>query len=227
MECDVFRDEMLEVLYGEAEPEAARRFQEHQAQCAACRDEILAFRRVRRELGTWKLPADLRPDAPVRRVVATWGRASWLAAAAGLLLAVGGALGFSGSELRYEQGRLSFRLGRGASDAEFRALLEQQEERHQRELAALRSSLPPASAMVASHGEVMDQVQRLIEDSEARQALLVSTSLSRLRHETEAQRQYDLAQVGAGLSYLEGQTGLQMARQTQLMGHVLQAAQKK
>ena len=227
MECDVFRDEMLEVLYGEAEPETARRFQEHQAQCPACRDELLAFRRVRRELASWKLPADLQPDAPGRRVVPTWGRASWLAVAAGLLLAVGGVLGLSGSELRYEQGRLSFRLGRAASEDELRALVEQQEERHQRELAALRASLRPAAATVANEGDIIDQVQRLIEDSEARQALLVSTSLSRLRHETEAQRQYDLAQVGAGLSYLEGQTGLRMARQTQLMGDVLQAAQKK
>jgi len=225
MECDAFRDEMLDVLYGEAEPEAARRFHEHQAGCAPCRDELAAFRRVRRDLGTWKLPADLRAASPGGRAVPRWSRSSWLAMAAGLLVALSAALGLSGSELRYEQGRLSFRLGRSASDAELRALLAQQEERHQREMAALRASLP--SAAPVAEPAVLGQVQRMIEDSEARQSLLLSTSVARLRHETEAQRQYDLAQVGAGLSYLEGQTGLQMARQTQLMGHVLQAAQKK
>jgi hypothetical protein len=33
--------------------------------------------------------------------------------------------------------------------------------------------------------------------------------------------------VSAGFSYLEGRTGLQVARTTELMGHVLQASQKK
>ena len=34
-----------------------------------------------------------------------------------------------------------------------------------------------------------------------------------------------MAQVGAGLSYLEGKTGLQAARTTELMGKVLLASQ--
>ena len=33
--------------------------------------------------------------------------------------------------------------------------------------------------------------------------------------------------MSAGLSYLEGKTGLQDARTTELMGHVLQASQEK
>jgi hypothetical protein len=71
------------------------------------------------------------------------------------------------------------------------------------------------------------RVARLIEDSEARQAVLVGASMASLREEADARRRYDLAQVGAGLSYLEGKTGLQAARTTELMGHVLLAAQKR
>jgi glycosyltransferase involved in cell wall biosynthesis len=47
------------------------------------------------------------------------------------------------------------------------------------------------------------------------------------RERAEAQRRYDLARVSAGLSYLDGKTGQQVARTTELMGYVLQASQKR
>jgi hypothetical protein len=40
----------------------------------------------------------------------------------------------------------------------------------------------------------------------------------------EAQRRVDLARVAAGLSYLDGRHGQQLARTNELMGYVLEAA---
>jgi hypothetical protein len=75
--------------------------------------------------------------------------------------------------------------------------------------------------------QLLSRVRDMIRESEARQGVILGASVAQLRDQTDAQRRYDLAQVGAGLSYLEGKTGLQVARTTELMGHVLQATQKR
>src|SRR5688500_8561958 len=107
MECNVFRDEMLDVLYGEADAATRSRFQEHQESCAACRHELSGLRRLRQDLAAWTLPPTLRARAAGRARTARY-----LTVAATLLLALGAALGLSGSELRYGQGRFALRLGR-------------------------------------------------------------------------------------------------------------------
>jgi hypothetical protein len=224
MECNAFRDDMLDVLYGEGDLAARRRFERHEEACAACRDELAAMRRLRGDLAAWPLPPALRPPAPPRA-----GRA-WrpLAVAAGLVAALGAALGLSGSEARYDAGRLTFRLGRAeavAGDPRLDARLAALEARHRQEIDALRGEL--RRARQDDEQALLARVSDMLERSEARQALLVGTSMASLREETDAQRRYDLAQVGASFSYLEGKTGLQAARTTELMGHVLQAAQKR
>jgi hypothetical protein len=222
MECNTFRDDMLDVLYGEGDAAARRRFERHQDACAACRDELAAMRRLRGELAAWPLPPALRPPAPSGR--------SWrpLAAAAGLIVALGAALGVTGSELRYDAGRVAFRLGRAEAAAGPPAVLERiaaLEARHRQEIEALRAEL--RRARQDDQDALVARVSDMLRKSEARQAVLVGTSMASLRDETEARRRYDLAQVGASFSYLEGKTGLQAARTTELMGHVLQAAQKR
>ena len=101
MDCDAFRDEMMDLLYGEAAPATARRLEEHQSACGPCREELASFRRLRRDLSAWRVPADLGQAPPRRR----W--APPLAVAAALALLVGGGWAARGSELRYEQGRFS------------------------------------------------------------------------------------------------------------------------
>jgi hypothetical protein len=223
MECNAFRNEMLDVLYGEADAATQRRFDEHQAGCPACRQEIAGLRRLRRDLAAWPLPLALRPR---RALAARVWRA--LPVAAGVILALGAALGLSGSELRYEEGRLAFRLGRASVAVPDRTVDERMaalEARHRAEIQALRAGL--ARLEGAGDAALLARVSEMIRRSEARQAVLVGASMASLRDETDAKRRYDLAQVGAGLSFLEGKTGLQAARTTELMGHVLQAAQKR
>jgi hypothetical protein len=218
MECSEVRDDMLDVLYGEATPSATRRLEAHRAECSACRAEMEALASTRKTLQAWKLPERRRPV-----VTAAW---AWrgLAAAAGLVVALGAGLGLSGSSFRYEEGRVSFRLGR-AGDPELRNQLVEQEQRHQREIALLRASIPATSPALDPH--VMAQVRDMIRESEAKQALLLTSSLQDLADENDRQRRYDMARVSAGLSYLDERNGKHVAQTTELMGYVLQAAQNK
>jgi hypothetical protein len=218
--CD--QEAMLDVLYGEADEITERAVRAHQEACAACRDELAALRGVSRSLAAWTLPESFRPRADrLRRV---WR--PLLAAAAGLLLALGVSLGLAGSELRYQDGSLAFRLGRGE---DLSRLLAQQEDRHRRQMEELRSSLVQPAVQPAPRDEeaLLRAVRRLIDENQHRQTRALENRLADFRQQTEAQRRYDLAQVGASLSYLEGKTGLQMAKTTELMGHVIQASQKR
>jgi hypothetical protein len=233
MTCEAHRDDVLDVLYGEADPAATRRVEEHLSGCRDCRDELDGLRRLRGDLSEWELPASLRGSRAIPSVFrSTWWRP--LAAAATVLLALGGALGLSGSELRYDAGRVSFRLGRApvasapaaspGQDLERRlaALEARQEEALRTIQAALASGSGPAAA-----DQLLPRMERLIADSEARQALMLDARLEDYADRVDRQRRYDMAQVSAGLSYLDGKTGLQVARTTELVGQVLQASQKR
>ena len=203
MGCEEFRDQMLDVLYGEADLTAARAWEIHQQQCAACREEMRALRRLRRDLGVWTAPAGRgsgRADATARRAPA------WLPMAAGIVLA---AFVLVGAEKRV--GDLS-------------AALHAQDQRHRAEIEALKATV---GASRPSGEANLEDVRRLIRESEARQALVLDASLRGLAERGDAQRREDMAQVSAGLSYLEGRTGMQVARTTELMGHVLSASQRK
>ena len=197
MGCEGFRDRMLDVLYGEADAASARAWEDHQRDCAACGDEMRALRGVRRDLAAWTPPA--------RRGTTKPGLTAWLPVAAGLALALLGGAALLQSQQQVD--RLAAALS--AHDA-----------RHRAEIDALR-----AQATNASGDATLAEVRRLLRESEARQALVLDASLRGLAERSDAQRREDMAQVSAGFSYLEGRTGLQVARTTELMGHVLQASQ--
>jgi hypothetical protein len=210
MQCDDLRDDVLDVLYGEAAAETERRVAEHNAGCAPCRDELAALRRLRRDLAAWRAPSGLRPALTPR--VRTLRR---LAVAAAVLLALG-ALALA----RPVQRRV---LAFAAPAA--RSLMAEQETRHRRELESLRADLERSAA--ARERVLLARVEEMVRDSEARQSMVVQARLGEFGQVVEAQRQYDLAQVSAGLTYLDGKSGLQAARTAELMGHLLVASQKK
>jgi len=219
MECEKYRDDLLDVLYDEASSEVRHRVEAHLMRCEACRDELDSLRRLRRQLSAWKLPSRARPAG---RPVAGRGR-RLLAAAAVLVVSLGAALGLSGSELRFEDGRVAFRLGRGTAALEQQ--LAQQEQRHGEQIAALRAALERRAP--SNERGLLREVEQRLRASEGRQAVLLSAGLAELRESTEAQRRYDLARVSASLSYLDGRTGRQLARTSELMGYMLQASDKR
>ena len=218
MDCDAIRDDMLDVLYGEGGEPAARRVEAHQAACGDCRRELADLRRLRGDLAHWRLPEGLglRPAPPARA-----RRLPFVLAAAASFVLGATALSLAGAELRYDASGFSLRVGR-AADARALADLER---RHQQEMAALRAEL--ASVRPLDERQVLRTVSDMIHESEARQDEARLASLRVLRERTETQRQYDLARMSAGLSYLDGKAGLQAARTTELVGHLLQASPQK
>lgn len=218
-DCERSREDLIDLLYGEAGTDARLRAQAHLATCPACHDEHAALRRVRAQLPAWKLPEAPQPRRPGIPLVARAG----LALAACLLLALG-AIVASGSELRYERGALSVRLGRAATSPDLEARLAAQEQRHRDEIAALRTALVAPSAAA---GPLLAAVDERIRAAEARQAVLLSSSLADFAEKNEAQRRYDLARVSQGLSYLDQRTGRQLAQTSELMGYVLQASDQR
>ena len=221
MDCDAFRDDLMDVLYGEADPPTAHRFQEHQARCAACREEVSSLRRVRRDLDGWVLAP--RVVSRVRPLL----QPRYLAAAAAVLLAVsGGALVLAKGELRYPNGQIAFRVAGPAPEVDdLRRLLREQEGRHQQALLELKAA-QPASAAPADRDELLREVARLVRESETKQTAIFAASLNDLADRTETQRRVDFAQMSAGLSILDAKTDVQNMKTTDLIGRVVQASQQ-
>jgi anti-sigma factor RsiW len=219
MVCSDFSDDMMEVLYGEAPPSKVQRLEEHLKTCPACRAEMQGFEGVRRKLGAWSVPQLSRATRPSPWILSFRG----LAAAALVVLSFGAGLGLSGSELRYAEGRWSFRLGR--SEREMTQALEVQRAR----LSPEQPIEAPKAASLApvSDDALLRRVEGMIRSSDERQAELVRTRLEAYSHQIETQRRLDLARVSAGLSYLDGKTGQDVARTAQLVGYVLQASDKR
>jgi hypothetical protein len=213
MDCETCREGMLDVLYGEAPAATRNLVLEHHAVCASCREEFRSLTALRSTLARWQLPAEIESSP---RQGPTWRlRLPYLAAAASFLLAL------AGSFLLFSRS--------AHAERELRDELIRQEARHREEILSLKAALTTSPGMAGREhaGSLNAAIRQLVEESEVRQAERFGARLSDLRQKTEAQRRYDLAQVSASLAYLEGKTGLQMARTTELMGHVLQASQKR
>jgi hypothetical protein len=220
MDCASIRDDMLDVLYDEADPATARRVDEHQARCAACREELAALKDVRHSLQAWSRPGAPRLSRP--RAVSAW---RGIAVAAALLLAVGIGFGLRGAELRFEDGRFALRLG-GSDAAELRGQLGAQARRHDQEIEALKAALA-SGVRLKDDDVVIARVRDLIRESEARQAVAWNASMVDFAERSDARRRYDLARMSAGLSYLDGKTGQQVARTNEIVGYVLKASQQR
>ncbi len=230
MDCDDLRDDRLDVLYGEADSAARHRVDEHLATCEACREEMAGLRRLRRDLNAWTIPEGTGPAfvAPRRTRV-------WLPMAAGFLLALGAGLLLRGAEVRYENGGIAFRVGgpdagiqKALVDAEARALARDQE--YRREIDALKAAFPrgPDGRPLSGGDQALFlRVTEMLRESENREEARVAKTLARLDQKQDAQRRYDMARIAAGLSYLDGKNGQHVARTTELMGYVLEAAQKR
>jgi hypothetical protein len=210
---DELAGQKMELLYGEADAEVRSRVEAHLAECVACREEMVSLGRLRRDLRAWTL--EERRPASVRAALV---RPSWIAAAAALLLGIG--VGFA------LVGHVSVRRDLAAQEA--RAL--ERERRHQEEIVALRAALEGRPVPIAAETaltRVDERVSERIQQSERRQTELLQAAFTDWSGQIEARRRMDLARVAAGLSYLDGRHGQQLARTNELMGYVLEAASQE
>jgi hypothetical protein len=219
MGCDRIADEGLQadkvdVLYGEADVEARARLEAHLRACAACREEMSGLAGLRRDLRAWRRPA-ARPALARRGLVVP----RWLAAAALVVLGLGATLGTLGY----------VSLRRSLSAQEARA--EELDRRHREAVAALQAAARPPAPQGADAAALLASLDARIDErlraSEARQGERFELRLADWEERLEAQRRIDMARVAAGLSYLDGRNGQQLARTNELVGYVLEASQKR
>lgn len=248
--CEALRDDILALLYDDGEPAERARARDHLAQCVPCRVEYGEFKGVRKALGGWTLPASATAPKPVVvvRPVTRWMTAG-LAAAAGLILGIG--LAVAGRSV-FQNAPASSTVASAArtetttttpvsaslvSRDEFQEALRAQETRHQAELAELRQALlqtadtsaPQGAARATNASNVSlspSVVERLLRASEERQSRLIEARLAGLRTETDLQRQYDMAQIAAGLAYIDSRTGADAARTSELMKNLVRVTAK-
>jgi Putative zinc-finger len=225
MDCSDFRDDMMDVLYGEAPPETAERFATHVVACAGCQEEMASLRGVRQDLQAWGEPRPRARILPFLRVPAIRS----MAAAAAIVIAFGGGL-LSSRMVQVRPGEVVIRW-QGGENTEVREQLAKVEAAHHAEIQAIRAQFASTQQGGGTPGAAgvddtlsMRRVLELIHESEARQTALLQTSISQLGEHAEAQRRYDLAQIAAGLSYLESKTGADIARTNKAMNEALKVA---
>lgn len=240
LSCEALRDDIIALLYDDGDQAERIRARDHLAQCVPCRAEYSELKGVRKALGGWTLPLAQPVSQTHRRAMVSWFPAG-LAAAAGILLGIGVAV----------VGRSTFSADPAATSAaavapsspavpgqfvsynEMQELLKQQDARHQAEINELRQTLtqvaettPPSSGVRTVSNISPSAFESLLKASEARQARMFEARLAGLRNESELQRQYDMAQIAAGLAYIDSRTGADAARTSELMKNLVRVTAK-
>ena len=243
--CDALRDDLIALLYDDGDPAEKTRARDHLAQCVPCRAEYSDLKGVRKALGGWDLPLPAPPLAQ-KRPAGRWF-APGLAAAAGLILGIGVAIAGRGI-FTPSPSSTPVSTANAATDParqfvsldQLQEALQAQEGRHQAEIEDLRHSLTMVSESPASDsggsaapGRPANarnlspaEVERLLKASEERQARVFEARLAGLRKESDLQRQYDMAQVAAGLAYIDSRTGADAARTSELMKNLVRVTAK-
>ena len=238
LSCEALRDDLLALLYDDGDPAEKTRARDHLAQCLSCRAEYSDLKGVRKSLSGWSLPvaAPVFLPQPKVRVFPTA-----LAAAAGLILGIGVAMA---GRATFLPASVSSPTGAAAPNAvaaqfvsydQLQEALKSQESRHQAEIAELRQSLvavsEPSSAAPSAQVRTVsnlspETIERLLKASEERQARALEARLAGLRTESDLQRQYDMAQIAAGLAYIDSRTGADAARTSELMKNLVRVTAK-
>jgi len=217
MDCSRFREDMLDVLYGEADPAVAARFEAHRDSCSDCQDEIGGFQRVRSDLQVWR--ADM-PGTRRRRILPGF---RGLAAAAAVVLAFGGGLSLARTDVSYRDGELRVVFGGGGGAArprgnadEVAQVLARHEAEHRAEIEAIRASMvqPQTVPLTGnpSNDALLQRMQQMVQQSEQRQRTMMQSGLKTLASEVAVVRQQDLYAIGASLAALDYQTANDVAR---------------
>ena len=240
LSCEALRDGIVALLYDDGDRDERTRARDHIAQCVPCRAEYSELKGVRKALGGWTLPLPTPLPQAQPRASFSWFPAG-LAAAAGIVLGIGVAVMSLGTfSLAPQSAPVAASAPTGpAATAQFvsyhelQELLKQQEARHQAEITELQKTLaevteaaPPSASMRSVSTMSPAAFESLLKASEARQARMFEARLAGLRNDSELQRQYDMAQIAAGLAYIDSRTGADAARTSELMKNLVRVTAK-
>ena len=190
--CDM-HEALVSYLYNEATPEESGRVKAHLTECAACKQELHSFERVRGMLQQWQLD-----DLPVVRVVAErgssersmlallkellsvtpiWAKAIGAVTMAMLVLAV------IGTDVSVGRGGVSFRAD----------LLRR--ERNAQPIDAVNTSSPNTANIEQVRAEVKSLVNQLIAESERQQRDEIKAQLVSLESQLQSMHSADLTKL--------------------------------
>src|SRR5262245_6108696 len=120
------KEDLVTYLYDEANATERASFESHLDYCDACRSELKAFGRVRRDLDAWQLGQLARPEIVLRRgslgilreligLFPAWVRgASFIGAAAAMLMA---SMSIAGTRISLKDGDFAVSFGRTGNSA--------------------------------------------------------------------------------------------------------------
>jgi len=221
--------------YGESDAVEREAVARHLEVCPACTAEVDALRATRAQLQAWtppevepgfRVPSGPGAGAVVLRPARWWHRPlpAWAQAAAAAVLFVGGlALGGAASLWIGPEAAPAGPVSEASiepvvSPADLAAL----EDRLREEIAQVRGALP-----AGDDTPVIDQVQDLIAQSEARQRRELALRTAEVLRDFDAQRRVDLAQVQQTVGDFQGMTGADLAEQRRLIDYLIRVSQQQ
>jgi hypothetical protein len=239
-------------LYNECSDAERRVMEEHLVECAACASEVEELRSVRSSLSQWKVPdrelgfrivsrQDERPMPVVSRRM--WTPPWWLQTAAAVLL-FATAAGLAQIEVRYGSDGLVVRTGWSKpivpaparvseiapAEAPWRQDLASLEQALRSELSAASAARPTAAGpRPASQNEegLLRRVQTLIDQSEQKQRRELAMRLTDVVRDVDIQRRADQMRVQQTFGQLEGQTGIAVRDNRELLDYLVRVSQQR
>ena len=231
-------------LYGECDAGERAAIEAHLAVCAVCAVELASLGATRSALASWTPPeVELgfqitSPRGNVVRPARWWQRPlpAWAqAAAAAAIFAAGVALGSgSGPAPSGEAASAPARAEAPPAASGFTSAaavtpddIARLEARLRAQIEALRAPAPVQASAATIDGATLQQIRRMLADSEARQERELAMRLSQVLQEVESQRRVDLAMIERTFGQMEGVTRPELAEQRQMLNYLIRTAAQR
>jgi hypothetical protein len=119
----------------------------------------------------------------------------------------------------------------GISEAELERRMGDLESRLRAEMASSRRLAPATAQPVAltgsDRGQLLQQVQALVDESERRQQRELALRLAQVVQDFDTQRRADLVRIEQGFGQIESLTGQEAARQRAITNYLVRASQRQ
>jgi len=241
-------DALIAYLYEEIDPVILAAFDAHLASCARCRSDLADLRGVRAGLAQWAPPepafkvSSLQSPVPSRwREIPAWAQV------AAALLVLGVSAGIANVNVHYGADGLTVRTGwssraeapsppSGAkADAKaepWRAdltALEQQMRSEIRAASLANASAAPAARTASAPASDADLVRRIraLEDGSKQQQREFQLQLATALRDVNAQRRADLVRIDQNLGLIQNNTGIEVAKQREMLNYLVRASSQK
>lgn len=250
-------DALIAYLYEEIDPVIHATFNAHLASCARCRADLAGLRGVRAGLAQWTPPEPVFssqfsvPGAPAtsHQPPATGWRSipAWAQVAAALLV-LGVSAGIANVNVHYGADGLTVRTGwssraeaaPGAAAAKpdaakaepWRAELTALEQQMRGEIRAASlgsASAAPAVRTASAPVSDADLVRRIraLEDGSKQQQREFQLQLATALRDVNAQRRADLVRIDQNLGLIQNNTGIEVAKQREMLNYLVRASSQK